>query len=400
MTVWRFDRGELGKAHKTAFGFLHVPATVTRVGVFTYAMPDGKVRRELRPPEEVLSKENLASIASSVITNEHPKDGIPVTPENVKEFGVGHADSAPEVRGEFVDLGLTLTDADAMRDVMSRRKTEVSCGYRCRIDHAPGVWRGMDGKGPPEPYDVIQRGHVNNHICITQKARGGSDIRMHLDSEDAVQVDSEQPKRGSMKFRLDIDGQIVEFEPEVAGVLKPYLNKRDSALKAETERADGLKTDLDKLQAKCDQAEADLKAAKESRSDSIDPKRLSIAVQARTTLMQGAAVLLTAEEVGKLDSATDAEVRTLAVRKHTDLKLDSDAKSADYRSDDYVTARFDSLVDAQKGVNNQKLATGAVLAGQSGGAPDTDPDFQKRIDASIAKTDSAWRGASAAQGAN
>lgn len=391
MTVWRFDRGELGKAHTTPAGFLHVPATVTRVGVFKYQMANGTTRRELRPPEEVLSPSNLRSIASSVITNEHPAGGKPVTPDNVRELSIGHADSSPTVRdGEFVDLGLTITDKVSMQEVLSGAKTEISCGYRCRIDHTTGVWKGVRGDSDPEPYDVIQRGHGNNHICITRQARCGSDIRIRLDSDDAVQVDDNSTeKRELMKIGLTIDGQVVEFEADVAAVLKPALEKTAAQLAEGVTKLDALTTAHEKLKATSDQLELDLKKAKEVKNDSVDPEVLGKAVKVRLALMQGAATLLSADELSKLDSATDAEVRAAAVRKHTGLKLDADTESADHKSDVYVEQRFDALVDIQKGKGNDKLAKGVVVAGQQG--DDERAKLDARITAAMDKQDSAWR---------
>lgn len=393
MTVWRFDRGELGKPYTTPAGFLHVDATVTRIGVQTYMMANGQTRREFRPPEEVLSESNLRSIASTVITNEHPAGGVPVTPDNVRELSIGHGDSAPTVRdGAFVDMGLTLTDATAMQEVLSRKKTEVSLGYRCRIDHTSGVWRGLKGDSAPEPYDVIQRGHVNNHLCITVKARGGSDIRMRLDSDDAVQVDDNSTgKREPMKIGLTIDGQVVQLDADVAAVLKPALEKTAAQLLEGVTKLDALTTEHEKLKAKLDQAEADLKTAKEAaeaKSDSVDPEVLGAAVKVRLTLMQGAATLLDAKAIEKLDSASNEEVRAAAVRKHTGLKLDSDEKSKDHKSDVYIEQRFDALVDIAKGAGNKKLAAGVVTAGHG----DTElTDHDKRIAAAMTRADNAWR---------
>lgn len=394
MTVWRFDRGELGKARTTKWGFLQVPATVTRVGVQTYQMPNGTTRREFRPPEEVLSPNNLRSIASSVITNEHPAGGVPVTPKNIKDVSIGHADSAPVVRdGIFVDLGLTLTDETSMQEVLSGLKTAVSCGYKCRIDHTSGVWRGIKGDGDPEPYDVIQRGHENNHICITRKARGGSDVQMHLDSDDAVQVDDnvKSETREPMKIGLTIDGQVVEFDADVAAILKPALAKTAAELAEGLTKLDSLQTEHEKLKAKCDQAEADLKKANEeatTRGDSVDPEVLGKAVTVRLELMRGAAVLLDDKELSKLDTAPDDEVRALAVRKHTKLKLDADEKSDDYKPEAYITARFDALVEIHKGKGNKKLARGVVLAGHGS---DERAELDERIAVAMNKADSSWR---------
>ena len=69
-------------------GFLKGRAIVTNVGVFTYVLADGSIRRELRPPEEVLdSLESRQSLAMRPITNGHPENMV--TSENVDQVKVG-----------------------------------------------------------------------------------------------------------------------------------------------------------------------------------------------------------------------------------------------------------------------------------------------------------------------
>jgi len=360
--VWRFDNGKIGKVRSTSEGFLQVPATVTRVGVFSYRMSNGRTRRELRPPDEVLSAKNLASIARSVVTNEHPAGGRAVSIENVRDLSIGHADSEVTVDGGLVNIGLTLTDKNSIKEVVSRSKTEISCGYRCRIDHTSGVWRGLTGDSEPEPYDVIQRGHENNHIALTKRARGGPDVRLHLDSDDAEQID-EHSEKETMKLNLIVDGQGVELDPPTLSVLKAALDTRDAQIKADSE----LRKNLDELQAKHDSLEEELeKAKKEAKSDSMDPEVLSGLVRGRMALMKGASALLDKDAVTKLDAVEDVEVMRVAVRANTKLKLDSDPDHEDYRSDDYVRARFDSLaekaLEVADGKGIRKLAGGIVNA--------------------------------------
>lgn len=390
MTVRRYDRGTIGTARKTDAGFLHVQASVTRVGVFHYQMPNGRTRREFRPAEEVLSATNLASIASSVITNEHPPGGEAVSPQNVRELSVGHADSAPAAKDGFINVGVTFTDADSIRQIERREKTEVSCGYRCQIDHTSGVWRGLKGDSEPEPYDVIQRGHVNNHIALTEKARGGSDVRLHLDS-DGNQQDG-QLEDEPMKINLTVDGQGIELDPAAVSVIKPAIEKRDkligdSVLALEAAKKTGAET-----QAKLDQAVKDLgelKTEVEKRTDSISPEALGKLVTARLGVMKGAAMLLQADALTKLDAVSDIEVMRTAVRANTELKLDADEKNADYRPDAYVAARFDALVENAGRDGNNKLAAGVSYAGLGGKGGDEDLD--KRIAEAVARADGSWQ---------
>lgn len=392
-SVWRYDKGQIGKARATPEGFLHVPATVTRVGVFKYQMANGQTRLELRPPEEVLSKSNLASIARSVITNEHPAGGKPVTIDNVRALSIGHADSEVTVDGGLVNLGLTLTDKSSIKEVLSRSKTEVSCGYRCRIDHVSGVWRGLTGDGEPEPYDVIQRGHENNHIALTKRARGGPDVRLHLDSDDAEQID-EHSEREPMKINLIVDGQGVELDPSVLSVVKSAIDTRDAKIKADSAELSTGKKKFDELQAKYDTLEEE---AKKAKSDSVSPEDVSKLVKSRMRLLDGALLLLPKDALTKLDAVDDVEVMRIAVRANTPLKLDADPASEDHRSDDYVRARFDSLAEkALETAGNagiKKLAAGAVNATGTLTREDSDTaSIDARIVAAQLKADNKYKG--------
>lgn len=169
--------GELAATGHTQAGGLVVKAKFTRTGVFDYAMPDGSTRRELRPADEVLSPEALATFPHATVTIGHPGR---VTTANWKEHAVGHvADVARD--GEFAAGHLLLQDGDTIADAKAGKLRELSCGYSCDIDPTPGEHQG-------EPYDVVQRNHRINHVGMGPKGWGrmGPEVRMHLDSGCAV----------------------------------------------------------------------------------------------------------------------------------------------------------------------------------------------------------------------
>jgi hypothetical protein len=298
------------------------------------------------------------------------------------------------VEGGFVNVDLIITQDSLIGQIERREKTETSCAYDSWIDHTSGIWRGMDGKGEPEPYDVIQRGHINNHIAITKRGRGGREIRLHLDSEDAIAVD-ESSTGEQMKITLDIDGAGVEMEPGAAAIIKEALGKRDTVIAESKITHDSVVKEKDTLQAKHDQLETDLKETKEKlelKVDSMEPAELSKLVKARAELVNKAGTLLDKEEMLTVDAADDIEVMRAAVRKHTKLKLTTDKDDADYKSDGYVTARFDALFDARSQDGQTRLAAGVVAASLSGGQNETRLTLDSRIEAAMASADNAWKG--------
>ncbi len=377
-TVMRFDRGKIREARMDAQGFLRAPATVTRAGVFTYMMPSGRVRRELRPPDEVFSERNLESIRGTIVTNEHPVNGTPVTAENVKEFQVGHADSDVVAEEGMLRVGLVITDAETIRDIRSGKKQEVSCGYRCTIDHTSGVWQGPNG---PEPYDVIQRGHVNNHIAVTRKGRGGPEVRLHLDSEDGVEIQTTQENTMST-VKLEVDGVGVDLDAAAAVIIKPALEKRDSRVTELEADIKAAKAEQDTLQAKYDQAQTDLKDAKDKldKTDSVD---VNAAVKARLAVLDKASKVLDKDALSKLDDASDLDIVKACVT--------SKGVEIEGKSDDYVLARFDAIVESME-TEPKKDSHKQLGAALVGGATDNDrAAIQKRLDAAIARQDSAWK---------
>lgn len=86
-TVSRFDVGEL-RASVNEDGYLEDVPVVGRIGIQLYRNPDGSVRRELRPPEEVFNADSLASFKGKPITIGHPGRLIPAT---LKAHGRNHA---------------------------------------------------------------------------------------------------------------------------------------------------------------------------------------------------------------------------------------------------------------------------------------------------------------------
>ena len=197
-----------------------------------------------------------------------------------------------------------------------------------------------------------------------------------------------------MKITLTIDGAGVELEPGAASIIKDAISKRDGLLTKATDDLKTLTTEREELQAKHDTMEEDLKKKTEElelKSDSMDPAELSKLVKGRADLLNNAGVLLDKKEMLKVDSADDTEIMRVAVRKHTGLKLTTDEDDDDYKSDDYVRARFDSLVDARSKDGHKRLATGVVVASQSGGADEGRTALDDRIATAMLNTDSAWK---------
>lgn len=125
-TVMRYDRMPL-RATRTAEGFVQDTAVVTRTGIFEYRQPDGSIRREYRPPEEVFHPDSLASFKGKPITDGHP--GL-VTNQNAKLHVVGACLSEGRADGENVVCDLIIYDTAPI----DAGKKEISVGYKLELD--------------------------------------------------------------------------------------------------------------------------------------------------------------------------------------------------------------------------------------------------------------------------
>lgn len=314
-TVQRFDRMPL-RATRTAEGFVQDTAVLTRTGIFEYRQPNGSIRREYRPPDEVFHVDSLASYKGKPITIGHP--GL-VTSKNAKHhtcgacLGEGRADGN-DVLGDLMIYDTSAIDAGAK---------ELSNGYTLDLDETPGEING-------ERYDAVQRNIRVNHIALVPRGRAGN-ARLNLDAADADTTE-EDTTMTMVKVRLD-SGISYDAAPEV-----------EQAFKQATADLITARTDADKERARADAAEAKLKDA-EKDAEKIR-QDAATAAKARLKLED------TATKVGAefKQDATDTEIRTAVIKKVRGDSFDLQGKS-----EGYIEAAFDLAV-ADKGQRQDAVA--------------------------------------------
>lgn len=239
--VRRFDLGELRASSRTPQGFLKCPGFATRVGVFPYMDGNGKVRRELRHPDDVFDKESMETLKYAPVTIEHPPEMI--TPSNVALYSVGHTTERVEKKTDKLDTDLIIEQEKGIDAVEKEGIRELSCGYTADIVEESGDFNGA-------PYDFRQINIRYNHLAMVKRGRAGPEVRMRLDSMDAVMqiskpvageftqesaVDSE-PRLGAEEQNavgepnlksIVIAGQEVELPSDVADTVQDYLDRFD-----------------------------------------------------------------------------------------------------------------------------------------------------------------------------
>ena len=406
MQAIRFDTGTVTKVDRSKEGFLIARGVATRTGVFPYRNPDGSIRRELRHPDDVLAAESLQTLAGKPLTLEHPP-GL-VTPANFEQYSVGSVNNRVHVVGDgLVEVVFNVHRKDAIEDVESGAKRQLSCGYRCDVIEEKGVYNG-------EPYDYRQVGHQYNHLAIVERARAGEIASIHYDSEEGVEISvqdceckwdepivhskaksSDSPQPRQRMATITIDSVTYDVPEAVAPVIGAKLSRLDNLEKESTQtqklhkdaadRLDELEGQIKTLTAERDRAEgradglndelietlAELETLKtdsegdatdketETEAPAIDEAAIEARVQAevekRVDAMDSARNLLRELEgqgVNVPEIKLDAAMDSLAVQKAVVIGLNPGTEIAD----DEVKGYYKAL-SSGKAARNDSLST-------------------------------------------
>jgi hypothetical protein len=317
-------------------GYLVVDARVARIGVQRYlgsevGKPEMAFVDVYRPPEEVFSRDSMASFAHRPVTNDHPS--VSVTSENWKKYAVGQ--TADEIRreGDYLRVPLMVSDEASIADIESGKR-ELSAGYGCEVDFTPGV--------TPEgqPYDAVQRNIRDNHIAIVKAGRAGKECRIGDGSSHmwglspiTTQKKDEHPMSDTLRNML-VDGLPVATTDAGAIAIEKLIGDRKV-----------LSDQIAANQATFDAALAAKDAELAKRDAALDDAKSKILDQAAIDKLVADRVAL--ESVAKsivkdvkTVGVTDADLRrAVVVAKHGEASV-ADKTAA------YVDARFDILAES------------------------------------------------------
>jgi uncharacterized protein len=348
LNCFRYDVSTIQNYEFTDEGYLRVKARIARTGIQSYTDANGGIRLEYRPEEEVAADAALDSFREKCVTKEHPP--VLLDASNTKDYAVGFTSADVSYSEGFVESTLTVTDKEAIDEIMRGNVREVSCGYK--VDYSPEPGTTPDG----QHYDGIQKNIRGNHVAIVNRARGGAQVRLMLDSADAAVNDLINYSTGViMAANIAFDGVSFEADPALAAAISA---ERDDAKGSYADmkrkydemmsEASKMKEEMDamgkEMKGKCDAAEGradalaeeveSLKASLESAQlvnvDSLVEERIALIDKARTSLDS-------AFDFAGLSAREIMEASIKAVRGDADLSE---------RSDDYVTAMFDTLAES------------------------------------------------------
>ena len=155
----------------TKSGLLRVKGAIARTGEMEYVTNDGDVYYQYVPPDTLFDSDHLESIAGLPVTLNHPEELV--TPENYSEYAIGSVGDrvTANLNKGLVEVIFTVGDAKAIKAVTQEGINQLSMGYWAELTPHPS-----------KPKTFIQAKRVGNHIAIVDKARGGEQLKLNLDS--------------------------------------------------------------------------------------------------------------------------------------------------------------------------------------------------------------------------
>lgn len=330
------DAASLRNTRRTGDGYLVADVLTARTGIQLYTgdemgRPDLKVVRVYRPEDQVFNKDSLATYGNKPITDDHPSEDV--TSKNWKDLAVGTVGGEVARDGEFVRIPLMITDQDTIEKIEDGKR-ELSAGYKCGI-----AWQS--GKTPSgEDYDAIQKDIRINHVAVVDAGRAGSRCKIG-DGEHWDLRPKSNPKHDRNLPVSDIKTQTVLFD----GMSIEVTDQGAQALKKVQDANARLTADNEKLVAdhaaiisakdkELGEKDAEIEKLKDSQMTS---EKLDQMVADRSTLVSSASMMV---DGFKPDGLSNEEIRKQVV------VAKFDAAAVENKSDDYIQARFDALVDA------------------------------------------------------
>ena len=166
-----FATKEAAEFSFTKSGLLRVKGAIARAGEMEYVTNDGEVYYQYVPPDTLFDSEHLESIAGLPVTLNHPEELV--IPENYSQYAIGSVGDrvTANLNKGLVEVIFTVGVAKAIKAVTQEGINQLSMGYWAELTPHPS-----------KPKTFIQTKRVGNHIAIVDKARGGEQLKLNLDS--------------------------------------------------------------------------------------------------------------------------------------------------------------------------------------------------------------------------
>jgi hypothetical protein len=298
------------------FGFLKVDITAAVPGVMEYKTKEGRIIKQLLPPETLFDQKSYQTLEDKPLTEEHPKkaNGSLLTSKDTTKHQKGHVKQGIRQIGDELVCPVQINDENLINRVLNKEKFEASPGYICVLEEAPSgsMWNG-------QPYDYIQKQRRYNHLAIVQNARGGPRVRVNIDGEEEEcgtigymdSVDLTILKQKGVlsmdKLSINLDGVSVEMEKTSAQLVQQLFDKKDEAMrkaaedmKEMQEKYEDMSKKYDVFKGTADQYKSDMEDMKKKMSD-MEEKHKKDMVSVKKDAMSDSAIeeRLSILELGK-----------------------------------------------------------------------------------------------------
>lgn len=325
-------------------GFMRDSPIVARTGVYEYRNPDGTIRREYRPADEVFASDALNSFRGKPITVLHPKKGK-ITAANAFGTAIGSilSDGYPKDE-KYVACDIVIFAPDKIG-----KHRELSLGYRCDCEETPGV--SPDGQA----YDAIQRNIRINHLAVVPLARAGMKARLNCDGDEIIESEETQ---NMSKFKIDgVEHEVTEAVANYITALQSRADAAETSLTATKETLAGVTASKTELQSKLDAMTSERDGV-QGKLDAMTAERDSLKTKVDAAEADKKAAVDKAVEDTKKEVKERAELEADAKKAKCDktdgmdnkaLKIAiikavrGDSLNFDGKSDDYVNAYYDSI---------------------------------------------------------
>lgn len=191
-----------------------------------------KIYNLLRAPEEL--QKAAPSLNGVQLLRKH----VPVNAEDHRPYDtVGSLGTDAEFDGEYLDNSLFVNAQDAIDDIESGRKKQLSAGYHYTPDMTAGNFNGSD-------YDGVMRDIVFNHVALVEDGRAGPDVVV---GDSAENIRMAKPTRiaalslsmasAAIAPLLAMDQKITLSKDVFGGVTTKNFSERKSSIVAALEAA-------------------------------------------------------------------------------------------------------------------------------------------------------------------
>ena len=281
------------------------------------------------------------------MTVDHPRELVTV--ENADALSVGMTGESVTVDGQHIVAPLTITSRTGL-DAVANGIRELSLGYRVDLVEEAGEYNG-------QPYTHRQTNVRYNHCALVAQARAGHMARINLDGAAVLSDTANDPKEAKpMTVKVNLDGIEYDAAPEVKNALeKARKDAADARADAERTKVD-MQKEYDALKGKMDALKEEMDKLKEDRGDAA----IAAKVKARVDLLAKAGKII--DTAPHMD-ASDRDIMEAVIKSRND-KADMTGKS-----DDYVAARFDAVVETVEAAGDGIKKQAAKLGPRSDAAP-------------------------------